>query len=59
MLQQARVPRAVVYAISAALVTTALFAADGAYRWHHGTKPKVAVPLPPERPLQVSEPRRI
>lgn len=58
LLQHPALPRAALYALSAALVTTALFAADSAYRFYD-TKLKVAVPLPKERPIQLSEPRRI
>lgn len=49
-------PRVAAYALLAALITTALFAADSAYRWSYDRSTKVAVPLPQERPVAASEP---
>jgi hypothetical protein len=55
-LQFQRYPRVVAYALLAALVSTALLAADGAYRWYHDANTQVAEPATPERSVQVPEP---
>lgn len=51
-----RVPRLAAYAMLAALVTTVLLAADGAYRWRRDLGTQVAAPLPRERSVEVPEP---
>lgn len=56
-----RLPRVAAYAAIAALVTAALFAADGTYRWLHDTPPQVtppqvAAPLTGVRSVDVAEP---
>lgn len=49
-------PRVAAYAAIAALVTAALFAADGTYRWIRDTGPQVAAPLTGVRSVDVTEP---
>jgi len=51
-----RVPRVVAYALLAALVTTALFAADGAYRWYQDRTTPVAAQEPREPSVKAPEP---
>jgi hypothetical protein len=46
----------VAYALLAALVSTVLLAADGAYRWYHDANTQVAEPATPERSVQAPEP---
>jgi hypothetical protein len=48
-LQFQKFPRVAAYAMLAALVTTALFAADGAYRWYRDPGTQVAALLPREQ----------
>lgn len=51
-----RCPRVLAYALLAAVVTTALLAADGAYRWYHDADAQVAEPSTPEKSIQALEP---
>lgn len=51
-----KVPRLVAYAMLAALVTTLLLAADGAYRWHRASGTRVASPVTPPRSADAAEP---
>jgi hypothetical protein len=52
-------PRVVAYAAIAALVTGALFAADGAYRWYGITSAKVAATLTRARSVEAPKPAPI
>jgi hypothetical protein len=54
-----RIPRLVAYAMLAALVTTVLLAADGAYRWHRESGTRVASPLKAERPVDAPDPEPV
>jgi hypothetical protein len=51
-----RFPRLIAYAMLAALVSTILLAADGAYRWYRDAGTQVAEPSTPERSVQAPEP---
>ena len=48
-LQRPILLRVAVYATTAALVTTALFAADAGYRWYRSESTEAAVPLTSDR----------
>ena len=55
-LQFQRFPRVVAYAMLAALVTSVLLAADGAYRWYHDASTQLATPTAREQSAQTPEP---
>jgi hypothetical protein len=55
-LQSRKFPRAVAYAVVAAFVTIALFAADGAYRWYRGKNIEAAAPTARERSVRAPDP---
>jgi hypothetical protein len=55
-LQSQSVSRVAAYAAIAALITGALFAADGAYRWYGAESAQVAAPSPQERSIEASQP---